>query len=62
MRIGNGRKWAVAEEEQRWRVGRSPAAVHNVKWEADIFVMNADGTDRRHLVPKPDSFEYGVDW
>lgn len=31
-------------------------------WEADIFVMNADGTDRRHLVPKPDSFDYGVDW
>ena len=31
-------------------------------WEADIWVMGADGSNRAALVAKPETFDYSVDW
>lgn len=31
-------------------------------WDMEIFVMNADGSEQRQVLTRPDSLDYAVDW
>lgn len=31
-------------------------------WDMEIFMMNADGSEQRQVLTKPDSLDYAVDW
>ncbi len=35
---------------------------YSLQQEADIYVMQADGSDRKPLVARPDIFDFSVDW